>query len=389
MKFGDTAVACVLAGFMITATHAAELDDWCAQVKKPSSIVICSDVGLRQLAIERNKAFADAHARLTAEAYKQLVQDQNRWISGYSQACGIPEDKPVQSPILSTVIECFRRAGQARVEYIKKYGVSTAVGAPTSLVSPSASTLPIQPEVSAAGRAAEAECMSRLAPTSPMQPSYYQAYMSNIQARCIQEGTAAAERVRSSAMERERTQRERDRERDREREREAEKQVALERAEREKQETMAAEEARKQLRAQAVMEREARISTKLKELGYSLISPTDLELDWRELRTASAKIAIRGIYADADDVEGLVVSNKDHLVIRLYSEDASRDTRKAMLECRNSDFAITKCRMIIGGNVVTCIRNKGKINEKELPCLHVQEAFVLSDDDTTSNNLKR
>jgi hypothetical protein len=36
---------------------ADEMDGWCAQVKKASSIVICSDAELRQQAIARNKLF--------------------------------------------------------------------------------------------------------------------------------------------------------------------------------------------------------------------------------------------------------------------------------------------------------------------------------------------
>ena len=69
---------------------------------------------------------------------------------------------------------------------------------------------------------------------------------------------------------------------------------------------------------------------------------------------------------------------------RLYTQDASRDARKAMLECRNSDFAKSKCRMIVAGTVQTCIRNKGQLNEVQIPCITITEAFVLPEEWTAA-----
>jgi hypothetical protein len=60
--------------------HADELDGWCAQARKASSIVICSDAELRQQAVARNKLFEAARAKLGLEAYKALTDDQSRWI---------------------------------------------------------------------------------------------------------------------------------------------------------------------------------------------------------------------------------------------------------------------------------------------------------------------
>lgn len=346
----------------------AELDDWCSQVKKPSSIVICSDTGLRQLAAARNQAFTEAKSRLSTEAYQQLLDDQKRWISSYSQACGVPENKPVSSPISSDIVECFRRAGQARVQYIRNYGGAVA-GTPTALVPPAPT---VEEQALAAGGAAETECFNRLTASAPIQPGYRETYMRSIQSKCIEEANAAAQRVRSAAAERERAERAR---------LEAEKQAEAERTERQRrQEAADAERAREILRKQATAEREAQLAAKLKELGYTLVSPVDLELDWRDLRAASGKIAMKGIYREVEDIEALSVPNKDAPIIRMYSDDASRDARKALLECRNSDFAISKCRMIVGATVATCIRNKGQLNEKEVPCLRVREVFLLPDE---------
>jgi hypothetical protein len=92
----------------------------------------------------------------------------------------------------------------------------------------------------------------------------------------------------------------------------------------------------------------------------------------------STKIAVHGTYIEASDVEVLSTpDNKDQPTIRLYTSDASRSARKVMLECRNSSFAFPSCQMIVGATIQSCVRNKGELNEKEVPCLKVQEAYVI------------
>jgi uncharacterized protein YecT (DUF1311 family) len=92
-----------------------ELDGWCAQAKKASSVVICSDAELRQQAIARNKLFEAARARLSPEDYKALTEDQSRWVKSYTAACGVPLDGPVPTlPVARYVIDCFTRASHAR-----------------------------------------------------------------------------------------------------------------------------------------------------------------------------------------------------------------------------------------------------------------------------------
>jgi|SRR6266404_5045004 len=80
-----------------------ELDAWCAQAKQPSSIGLCSDPELRELAIERNHAFEAARARLSPEAYSALLRDQKGWVRSYSTACGINEIAP---PVLPYRLTC-------------------------------------------------------------------------------------------------------------------------------------------------------------------------------------------------------------------------------------------------------------------------------------------
>ena len=58
-----TMVSCSLSAL----ADPTELDAWCAQAKQPSSIALCSDPELRELAIERNHAFEAARARLSPE----------------------------------------------------------------------------------------------------------------------------------------------------------------------------------------------------------------------------------------------------------------------------------------------------------------------------------
>jgi uncharacterized protein YecT (DUF1311 family) len=94
---------------------ADELDGWCAQVSKASSVVICSDLELRQQAIDRNKLFEAARQKLSPTEYKVLSADQTLWIKSYTARCGVSVDDPVPSqPILQSVIECYRRESHTR-----------------------------------------------------------------------------------------------------------------------------------------------------------------------------------------------------------------------------------------------------------------------------------
>ena len=116
---------CALTVALVGAPGAAladDMDGWCAQVKKASSIVICADADLRQQALARNKLFDAAHAKLSPEDYKALTDDQSRWIKSYTSRCGISiDDPPPSMPIPQSAIECYRRESRARTAYLAEY----------------------------------------------------------------------------------------------------------------------------------------------------------------------------------------------------------------------------------------------------------------------------
>lgn len=94
----------------------------CAEVKLPSSLVICSEPELMRLADERQEAFNQAMARLDDQQQKQLLVDQSGWVKSYASACGVPQNAPPPSPVPEAVKSCFKRAGEARIAYLRGYG---------------------------------------------------------------------------------------------------------------------------------------------------------------------------------------------------------------------------------------------------------------------------
>lgn len=123
---------------------------------------------------------------------------------------------------------------------------------------------------------------------------------------------------------------------------------------------------------QSAHEHELRLAAQLKDRGYTYTTPEDFEIDWRQLYRNGEKVAIRGDYYEESDVEWLSVDNKDQRVIRLYTENASREARKALLQCRNSGVP---CAMIVGAVAVTFVENKGSLNEKPVGALDLREVF--------------
>lgn len=126
-----------------SGSAADELDAWCAQVKKASSIVICSDPELRQQAVARQHFFDKLHETLGADGYKTLMADQTRWVKAYTANCGVPIDGAVpQIPVPQSVIECYRQATRARNVYLlNAYGAqpTAPVASPTpALTAPAA-----------------------------------------------------------------------------------------------------------------------------------------------------------------------------------------------------------------------------------------------------------
>lgn len=112
------------------------LDEWCSQVKLPSSVAICSDPDLRDLALKRQAAFSVARDRLSADQQKILLADQNSWVRTYPATCGLSNDPPVL-PLPTGTKVCMARAGRDRISYLSAYGIAateTPASAPASLV---------------------------------------------------------------------------------------------------------------------------------------------------------------------------------------------------------------------------------------------------------------
>jgi S1-C subfamily serine protease/uncharacterized protein len=98
----------------------------CVGVRLPSTIVICSDPELMRLADERQEAINEARGRIGEEAWPQLWEDQKDWVRSYATACGVPQDRPAPIPVPPAIKACFKSAAQARIAYIRAYGLATA-----------------------------------------------------------------------------------------------------------------------------------------------------------------------------------------------------------------------------------------------------------------------
>jgi S1-C subfamily serine protease/uncharacterized protein len=119
-------LAFVLAFFL--AANAASAFE-CAGVKLPSSIVICSDPELMRLADGRQQAFNEARwgksgtDLLDPQHDKELWDDQRAWVRAYAAACGAPPDGPAPKlPVSPVLRECFRRAAEERIAFLRGYG---------------------------------------------------------------------------------------------------------------------------------------------------------------------------------------------------------------------------------------------------------------------------
>jgi len=129
------AVALFLLACPMSAASAAPLDEWCAQVTLPASIAICSDPDLRVLAIERQRAFDEARARVGGSGYGVLLTDQKGWVASYVRNCGVASDAPPRLPLAPEIKDCMAQAGRTRIAYLKAYGLLTVAPASTAATS--------------------------------------------------------------------------------------------------------------------------------------------------------------------------------------------------------------------------------------------------------------
>jgi hypothetical protein len=133
-------IAAAALAVSITTANADQLDAWCAQVKLPSSIALCSDPELRALAEERQRAFDEARGRIGKERANQLLDDQKGWVASYPRACGIAPNVPPPLPLAPEVRDCMVRAARARIAYLRSY-----VGPAPADETPSANTGQVSP----------------------------------------------------------------------------------------------------------------------------------------------------------------------------------------------------------------------------------------------------
>ena len=117
---------------LVLASKAAQAFD-CTGVTFAPTVVLCSDPKLMQLADERQAAINEARARIGEQAWPALWEDQKRWVRSYATACGVPPDRPPPNPVPVSVVECFNKAGAARVAYLRAYGATSGPSAPVAL----------------------------------------------------------------------------------------------------------------------------------------------------------------------------------------------------------------------------------------------------------------
>jgi S1-C subfamily serine protease/uncharacterized protein len=103
----------------------------CVGVTLPSSLVICSDPELMQLADARQEAINEARGRIGEDRWPALWEDQKAWVRSYATACGVPSDRAPPFPVSASTKACFKGAAVARIAYLQTYGV-TAGNAPVS-----------------------------------------------------------------------------------------------------------------------------------------------------------------------------------------------------------------------------------------------------------------
>jgi clan AA aspartic protease (TIGR02281 family) len=141
---------------MVLASATAAAFD-CVGVTFPPTVVLCSDPELTRLADERQAAINEARARIGEQAWPALWEDQKRWVRSYATACGVPPDRPPPSLVPPSIKECFRQAGEARIAYLRAYGVP-AGGAST----------PAAPDAAPSGRVGPSFDCSKAASPLPL-----------------------------------------------------------------------------------------------------------------------------------------------------------------------------------------------------------------------------
>jgi hypothetical protein len=150
------------------------LDQWCRGSTTALLTAICGDDKLRDLAVQRLYAFEEAKGRLNPDQQKTLIADQNGWAMSYPQTCGLKPDVQPSLPLAQPLEDCLEKAGQARLLYLKDYGLpdaEKAAAAPAAPATP-APAAPSPAGVPAQGNATgPAGTQSSAAAGAPLTPS--------------------------------------------------------------------------------------------------------------------------------------------------------------------------------------------------------------------------
>ena len=93
----------------------------CTKPMVAAEFVICSDPGLMAIADQRRRVWDEALARVGGEQKAALLADQWRWLKDYPRSCGVRVQGRPPTPIASEVVECFKRASEARMAYLRAY----------------------------------------------------------------------------------------------------------------------------------------------------------------------------------------------------------------------------------------------------------------------------
>jgi hypothetical protein len=397
-----SAIAFALAIGTATSAHAGATDKWCAKTKEPRSLVLCSDARLRQLADERQRAFDAASRNLDSFGRKLLLTDQNDWVHSYAIGCGLGDRVPDPTP--PAMVECFAKAGEARVTYLRAYAAEAetplTVSVPHWWCGTSGGYFPETRECIPKNAwmtngtvtidcrdATEAPDVERCSAAARQRAYVHrQAALAAVEAaaqRARAEAEAAAEHDRviaqqqAAAAEAARLgaeQRAQLAEANARRQR-AEAEAELIKLEAERQRKQEAER-----RAEAKLKYEEQLAAlvkKEKDAGYRPIDFEDYLLDEKLLAATKTKVAVFGYYQRSDGNDVLVKSvnassNSEDNVIHLLTDDATRDARKYMLTCRESTDT---CPMTVVGRV-----NNRRVTrffgvEHSEPCLVVDDVW--------------
>lgn len=122
--------------------------------------------------------------------------------------------------------------------------------------------------------------------------------------------------------------------------------------------------------------------------GYSPLTVRDFFLDGRKLASLQAKRSLTGVLLPVGSADILFGANIDAIQFAngqnqsspsapLLTESASRKFRSQLLSCRNNpSAAYVGCHVHILGKVVMCVQSDLLGNQRNVPCISVDEGNI-------------